>query len=104
MEAENFKGQGSLSNDDILRIASGFVEENRNQPKDRVLFFELGMREFRDKFFEPLMLQRDLFNKIACDNIARSKDEIVIRCNDDYYKWKKREKELLAEIKNLQSK
>ncbi len=103
MEAENFKGQGNLSNDDILRIASSFVEANRNQPKDRVLFFELGMREFRDKFFEPLMYQRDLFNKIVCDNITKSRDEIVIRCNHDYYKWKKREEELLTEIKKLKT-
>jgi hypothetical protein len=101
MEAENFKGQGSISNDDILRIASDFVEANKKLPKDRILFFEYGMREFRDKFFEPLMHQRDLFNKIVCDNITKSKDEIIRRCNDDYYKWRKREEELLTEIKKL---
>ncbi len=49
------------------------------------------------------MLQRDLFNKTSCDNTTKSKDEIVIRCNNDYYKWKKREEELLMEIKKLKT-
>lgn len=53
------------------------------------------------QLMEKEVLRRDLLNKTIVDNISKAKDEVVIRCNNDYYERKKIEGRMLADITDL---
>ena len=96
--------QGSLSDNEIRKISEEFIMNNPFMPFDRLILFERGMREFRDKYHDPLMQYHGIINKNVCDNITRKSDAIIKKTNDSYYCWQKEKNKLLEEIKLLKNK
>ncbi len=57
--------------------------------------------ELMKEYSDVVMLRENIFNKNICDNITNRADSIVIKSNEDHYKWKKKEAELNLQIQSL---